>query len=74
MASFRSHRTLAEVERNHILSMLSLCENNRTRAAKRLGISIRCLRTKLHQYAQEGFEVPPRNGGHKPSDVSKSET
>ena len=41
--------TLAEVERRHILDTLELCENNRTRAAKVLGLSIRGLRLKLHE-------------------------
>ena len=54
--------TLAEVERDHILTTLRLCGNNRTRAAKVLGLSIRGLRIKLHQYEQDGFEVPPATG------------
>ena len=69
MASFRDHRTLAEVERDHILVTLKLCGNNRTYAARNLGISVRCLRIKLHKYAQEGFEVPP-SGCREPSDES----
>lgn len=40
--------TLAEVERNHILETLAACQNNRTHAAKKLGISIRTLRNKLN--------------------------
>jgi DNA-binding NtrC family response regulator len=42
--------TLAEVERRHILQTLALCGYNRTHTARLLGISIRCLRLKLHQY------------------------
>jgi DNA-binding NtrC family response regulator len=42
--------TLSEVERRHILQTLARCGYNRTHAAKLLGLSIRCLRTKLHQY------------------------
>ena len=68
MASIRDHQTLADVERHHILDTLRLCDNNRTHAAKLLGISIRCLRIKLHNYAQEGFDVPP-SGCHEPSDA-----
>jgi DNA-binding NtrC family response regulator len=41
---------LADVEKNHILAALDKCDNNRTRAADLLGISIRTLRNKLHQY------------------------
>jgi hypothetical protein len=53
--------TLLEVERGHILSTLHLCGNNRTLAAKMLGLSVRDLRTKLHQYQKAGFAiaVPP---------------
>ena len=51
--------TLAEVERRHILDTLDLCENNRTRAAKVLGLSLRGLRLKLHEYEHAGFQVPP---------------
>ncbi len=39
--------TLAEVERRHILNTLHVCGNNRTHAAKALGLPIRCLRMKL---------------------------
>lgn len=50
--------TLAEVERRYILTVLASCANNRTRAAKILGISIRGLRLKLHEYKGYGFDVP----------------
>jgi two-component system response regulator AtoC len=45
-----SELTLAEVERRHILETLSRCNHNRTRTAQMLGISVRTLRNKLHQY------------------------
>ena len=48
---------LADVERQHILSTLVCCHGNRTLAAKLLGISIRGLRIKLHDYAQSGCAV-----------------
>ena len=44
--------TVAEVERGHILATLVCCHGNRTHAASLLGISLRCLRIKLHDYAQ----------------------
>jgi DNA-binding NtrC family response regulator len=50
--------TLAEVERRHVLKTLHLCGNNRTHAAKVLGLSIRGLRIKLHQYERDGMVVP----------------
>ena len=55
--------TLDEVERNYILDTLALCANNRTHAANALGLSIRALRNKLHEYERDGFEVPPRKPG-----------
>ena len=45
--------TLAEVEKQHILSALKTTEGNRTQAAKLLGIGLRTLRRKLNQYADE---------------------
>ena len=49
--------TLADVEREHILDTLMCCDGNRTRAAKLLGISLRSLRIKLHDYEQSGCDV-----------------
>ena len=45
--------TLANMEKNMILNTLGQCLGNRTHAAKILGISIRTLRNKLSQYAEE---------------------
>jgi two-component system, NtrC family, response regulator AtoC len=42
--------TLAEVEKRHILDTLNHHHQNRTQAAKTLGISIRTLRNKLNSY------------------------
>ena len=56
-------RTVAEVERDLILDTLGHCLGNRTHAANILGISIRTLRNKLKQYADEGVPVPPPSGG-----------
>ncbi len=41
---------LAEIEKQHILASLQQCAGNRTHAARQLGISIRTLRNKLHEY------------------------
>jgi DNA-binding NtrC family response regulator len=46
-------RTLREIVRDHVLETLLLCDGNRTRTAKLLGISIRGLRLKLHEYARQ---------------------
>jgi two-component system, response regulator FlrC len=51
-------RTVADVERDLILSTLQHYLGNRTHAANILGISIRTLRNKLQQYRQEGMVVP----------------
>ena len=52
-------RTLAEVERDLIQDTLNHCIGNRTRAADLLKISIWTLRNKLHEYAADGFSIPP---------------
>jgi len=51
-------RTVADVERDLILDTLDHTLGNRTHAANILGISIRTLRNKLNQYADEGVLVP----------------
>ena len=59
-------RTVADVERDLILETLGHVLGNRTHAANILGISIRTLRNKLNQYADEGTRVPA------PGEVRKS--
>ena len=46
--------SLAEVEKRHILAALEKTRQNRTHAAKVLGISIRTLRNKLNEYGVKG--------------------
>jgi len=46
--------SLAEVEKQHILATLEKSRQNRTHAAKLLGISIRTLRNKLTEYGVKG--------------------
>ena len=57
METLQCGRTLAEVEREYILATLECCHGNRTHTASLLHISIRCLRIKLHDYAQAGCAV-----------------
>jgi DNA-binding NtrC family response regulator len=56
-------RTMAEVERDLILETLKHCLGNRTHTANILGISIRTLRNKLNEYANDGVPVPPPPNG-----------
>lgn len=51
-------RTVADVECDLILDTLDHTRGNRTHAATILGISIRTLRNKLNQYADEGSNAP----------------
>jgi Fis family transcriptional regulator len=57
----------ADVERELILATLRTTQGNRTHAATILGISIRTLRNKLHEYLEDGISVPP-----PPHDAGKS--
>jgi two-component system response regulator FlrC len=58
MTNMEVSSTLAEVERAHIIGTLARCKGNRTRAAKLLNISVRCLRNRIHQYTESGVPVP----------------
>jgi two-component system, response regulator FlrC len=64
-------RTVADVERDLILSTLHYTLGNRTIAAAILGISVRTLRNKLRQYGEEGLPVPPPSTG-SPEPLAKS--
>ncbi|MBU0673568.1 MAG: sigma-54 dependent transcriptional regulator [Proteobacteria bacterium] len=46
--------TLKEVERQMIMQALMKTDNNRTHAARLLGVSVRTLRNKLHEYRTLG--------------------
>ncbi|MBI5628423.1 MAG: helix-turn-helix domain-containing protein [Candidatus Rokubacteria bacterium] len=48
----RSGLTLRDVEQQYILRTLQETGGNRTRAARILGISLRCLQYKLKAYAE----------------------
>ena len=51
-------RTIAEVECELIIETLTDQRGSRTEAAKVLGISIRTLRNKIHEYDERGKIVP----------------
>ena len=53
--NFSLGQKLENVERQYILQTLFFVQQNRTKAAEVLGISIRTLRNKLNQYRQEGY-------------------
>jgi len=57
-------RSVADVERGLILDTLDHCSGNRTHAARVLGISIRTLRNKLHEYATEHACTAQSGAGH----------
>jgi DNA-binding NtrC family response regulator len=49
--------TVSEMERRLIAAALIQTHNNRTHAAKRIGISLRTLRNKLRDYRTAGFDT-----------------
>jgi len=49
--------TLKDMERQMILQALQKTDNNRTQAAKILGVSVRTLRNKLQEYRQHGVII-----------------
>ncbi|WP_396592705.1 sigma-54 interaction domain-containing protein [Brevundimonas sp. R86498] len=56
-------QTVAQMEKTLILDTLTHCLGNRTHAANILGISIRTLRNKLNEYADEGVQIiAPQTG------------
>ncbi|GAA0868024.1 sigma-54-dependent transcriptional regulator FlbD [Brevundimonas basaltis] len=61
----RAHvgQTVAQMEKTLILDTLSHCLGNRTHAANILGISIRTLRNKLNEYADDGTSIPAPQSG-----------
>ncbi len=64
--------TLAELEKQHIISALARCNNNRTQAARVLEISVRTLRNKLNEYAggsatEEPAETEPEESAAPPA-------
>ncbi len=63
---FRIGTTVGEMERQLIMGTLSGVQNNRTRAAELLGISIRTLRNKLKEYREQSRVAPGRSAirGH----------
>ena len=52
-----AHGSLWEMERDLIFKTLARVKENRTHAAKELGISIRTLRNKLREYRDMGYQV-----------------
>jgi len=49
--------TIADMERELILNTLKETKGNRTKAAEILGITVRTLRNKLHEYRDQGINV-----------------
>jgi DNA-binding NtrC family response regulator len=49
--------SLAELEKRQILLALERCKGNRTHAAMKLGINVRTLRNKLHEYCGNNSEA-----------------
>ncbi|MDR2869946.1 MAG: sigma-54 dependent transcriptional regulator [Deferribacteraceae bacterium] len=55
--SIKAGSTIADMERELILSTLRKTAGNRTKAAEMLGITVRTLRNKLSEYREAGIDV-----------------
>jgi DNA-binding NtrC family response regulator len=62
--TFRCGTTVGEMERQLIMGTLAEVNQNRTRAAELLGISIRTLRNKLREYRAETATHPESSATH----------
>jgi DNA-binding NtrC family response regulator len=58
--------TVKEVERELIIHTLARHHGSRTISCRTLGISIRCIRNKIHEYEELGIAVPEPG---EPSDL-----
>jgi DNA-binding NtrC family response regulator len=65
-------RTLREMERWWIVATLARLEGNRTRAARELGISLRTLRNKIHEYSIVEPETLPRGAAPRPLSTGRA--
>ena len=63
--SFDTVITLAELEKKHIITALHRANGNKTIASQNLGITIKTLYNKLHQYGMMG----DKNGNHQGTDT-----
>ena len=51
-------RTVADMERELILSTLDRLDGNRTHTARALGVSVRTIRNRLREYRLSGAPAP----------------
>ncbi len=71
--------TLAEIEKNAVLSALRNSQWNRRQAAEVLGVTVRTIENKIARYRREGAEIPlwrqrRANVSHETENNSASET
>jgi two-component system, NtrC family, response regulator HydG len=57
--------SMAEIERHAILTTLEACEGSTTKAAEILGISVRTIQYRLHDYGIAKTPVPPKKDEHR---------
>jgi DNA-binding NtrC family response regulator len=66
--------SLNELEKQHVMAAIARSGGNRTQAARMLGISVRTLRNKLHEYRGGSGSEEEASGGQEAQHTEETST